>query len=88
MLHAAERDEQGGLRAFSLTWSKAGNRLHNDWDNTILGQIEANGDALTASVNSNGRAARLRRETRAARQARGVRARRHRIGRHLVEGDD
>ena len=57
-----ERDEQGRLRRFSLDWTKAGNRLHRDWDNTILGHLEVDGDILTASVNSNRRATRLRRQ--------------------------
>jgi hypothetical protein len=50
------------LGCFVLDWTKTGNRVHKDWDNTILGRIEVRGDALTASLNSNGRAARLRRE--------------------------
>jgi hypothetical protein len=62
LLDDAERDEDGRLGCFVLDWTKAGNRVHKDWDNTILGRIEVRGDALTASVNSNRRAARLRRE--------------------------
>jgi hypothetical protein len=62
LLDDSERDEAGRLTGFSLDWTKAGNRVHKDWDNTILGHIEVRGDALTARVNSNRRAARLRRE--------------------------
>lgn len=62
LLGDGERDEQGRLRGFSLDWTKAGNRLHRSWDNTILGHLEVHGDVLTASVNSNRRATRLRRQ--------------------------
>jgi hypothetical protein len=62
LLQDAERDEEGRLSDFFLDWTKAGNRVHKDWDNTILGHIEVRGDALTARVNSNRRATRLRRE--------------------------
>lgn len=62
LLVDAERDEQGRLRAFSLDWTKAGNRMHRDWNNTILGHLEVHGDVLTASVNSQRRATRLRRQ--------------------------
>lgn len=62
LLDDAERGEDGRVQAFFLDWTKAGNRVHKDWDNTILGHLEVRGDTLTACVNSNRRAARLRRE--------------------------
>lgn len=62
LLDDAERDEHGALRAFSLDWTKAGNRVHKNWDNTVLGHIEVRDHTLTASVNSNRRATRLRKQ--------------------------
>ena len=62
LLDGAERDEQGQLRGFLLDWIKVGNRVHREWDNTILGHLEVHGDVLTANVNSNRRASRLRRQ--------------------------
>ena len=61
-LEDPERDAQGRLVAFSLDWTKAGNRLHRSWDNTILGKLDIEGAALTASVNSTRRATRLRKQ--------------------------
>lgn len=58
----AERDDQGGLLTFSLDWTKRGNRMHQSWDNTILGHLEVRADTLTATVNSNRRASRLRKQ--------------------------
>lgn len=55
-------DRRGQLRAFSIEWTKAGNTVHKNWDNTILGHIEVDGSALTANVNSNRRATRLRKQ--------------------------
>ena len=57
-----ERDAEGRLVSFSLDWTKAGNRLHHSWDNTILGKIDVEGAALTAAVNSKRRATRLRKQ--------------------------
>lgn len=61
-LEDPERDAQGRLVAFSLDWTKAGNHIHRSWDNTILGKIDVEGPALTASVNSKPRATRLRKQ--------------------------
>jgi hypothetical protein len=62
LLADAEQDDQGSLLAFSLDWTKRGNRLHRSWDNTILGHLGVRGQSLTATVNSNRRASRLRRQ--------------------------
>ena len=61
-LEDPDRDAQGRLVAFSLDWTKAGNHLHQNWDNTILGKIDVEAQALTASVNSKPRATRLRKQ--------------------------
>jgi hypothetical protein len=47
-------------RAAAWTWSREGNAMHKNWDNTTLGRIALNGDKLTVEVNSVGRAERAR----------------------------
>ena len=41
---------------------KRGNKKHKSWDNTTLGRIAVRGAVMTADVNSNKRATRLKRE--------------------------
>ena len=43
-----------------ITWARAGNALHEDWDNTTLGNLHIEGTRLTAEVNSMRRAGALR----------------------------
>lgn len=62
LLADAELDAAGSLRAFSIDWSKRGNRVHASWDNTILGHLKVEEQIMTAEVNSRKRATRLRRE--------------------------
>jgi hypothetical protein len=58
----AELNPDGTLRAFTLGWTKPGNRRHHGLDNTVLGHLQVEGTALTAEVNSRKRATRVRRE--------------------------
>jgi hypothetical protein len=60
LLEAAEYDSRGVLLRVSFPWLKAGNARHATWENTVLGQIEIDGDRLVANVNSEGRAERMR----------------------------
>jgi hypothetical protein len=53
---------RGELQAVSLDWSKRGNRMHKEWDNTTLGHLRIERSVLTASVNSRRRASRIRRQ--------------------------
>jgi SEC-C motif len=62
LLSEAELDEAGRLRAVTVPWSKKGNRLHQEWDNTTLGTLDIGGDRLQVHVNSNARARRIERE--------------------------
>ena len=55
-------DASGAVISASLSWVKAGNRQHKDWDNTILGTLRLEQGHLVAEVNSARRAARLKRE--------------------------
>lgn len=56
------RDASGAVTSASLTWVRAGNRQHKNWDNTILGSLRLAPGRLVADVNSARRAGRLRRE--------------------------
>jgi hypothetical protein len=62
LLSDATLDESGALQAVTIPWSKKGNRLHEEWDNTTLGTLDINGDHLEVHVNSNRRAKRIERE--------------------------
>jgi hypothetical protein len=62
LLADARMDEHGELTAVSMPWSKRGNRLHADWDNTTLGTIEIERERLQVQVNSTRRARRIERE--------------------------
>ena len=62
LLADAAMDAAGELQAVTLSWNKAGNRLHQDWDNTTLGAIEIDGSRLVIHVNSKRRATRIERE--------------------------
>ena len=45
-----------------LTWLKAGNRKHKDWDNITLGTLRLDGSRLVIEVNSARRPERIARE--------------------------
>jgi hypothetical protein len=62
LLAGATMDPAGELQAVRLSWSRRGNRLHPEWDNTTLGTIEIEGDRLEVHVNSERRAKRIERE--------------------------
>jgi hypothetical protein len=55
-------DSAGEITAAELTWIKAGNRQHKDWDNTTLGTLQLNGARLVAEVNSARRRNRIAKE--------------------------
>jgi len=56
-----ERDRSGTLLRVRFDWTKAGNRLHKSWNNTVLGSIEITRNRLNCDVNSSKRAATLKR---------------------------
>jgi len=56
----AERGSRGELKRVAWDWKKAGNRMHKNWSNTILGHLEIKGRKLIAEVNSARRALELR----------------------------
>lgn len=63
-VHIADEvsDEAGASTAAVLTWIKAGNRKHKDWDNTTLGTLRLDGRRLFVEVNSARRRDRIARE--------------------------
>ncbi len=56
------RDTSGAVTSATLSWVKAGNRQHKQWDNTVLGTIRIEPGRVVADVNSARRADRLKRE--------------------------
>jgi Antitoxin Xre/MbcA/ParS C-terminal toxin-binding domain len=56
------RDTSGAVTSATLSWVKAGNRQHKQWDNTVLGTIRIEAGRVVADVNSARRADRLKRE--------------------------
>jgi hypothetical protein len=55
-------DDAGAVTAAELTWIKAGNRQHKDWDNTTLGTLRLNGARLVVEINSVRRRNRIAKE--------------------------
>lgn len=45
-------DAAGRIEAAVLTWLKAGNRMHRNWDNTTLGTMRLDGTRLVIEVDS------------------------------------
>ena len=62
MMEDAEVDRDGVLRSVEVDWIKKGNKIHKNWDNTILGHMKISGISLVVEVNSANRAARIRAE--------------------------
>jgi hypothetical protein len=58
-LDGLELDEGAG-RKRSWTWTKARNRLHAEWDNTVVGRVVENGASIGLETNSVERDADLR----------------------------
>jgi hypothetical protein len=62
LMESAEFGDNGELRRVEISWLKRGNRMHKDWDNTVLGHITISGRSVVVEVNSEKRAARIRQE--------------------------
>jgi len=60
LLKGAKLDEDGALRSVEIPWLKRGNRVHEEWENTILGHIKIFGRSLVVDVNSQRRAEKIR----------------------------
>lgn len=62
LLSEAELNADGSLNNVEIPWSKKGNKMHKNWDNTILGHLKISGQKLTVEVNSTARAEKIRME--------------------------
>ena len=62
LMENAELGDNGELRRVEISWLKQGNRMHKDWENTVLGHITISGRSVVVDVNSEKRAARIRHE--------------------------
>jgi SEC-C motif len=62
LLQGAKLDADGTLRSAEIPWLKKGNRMHKDWETTILGHLRISGRSLVVDVNSDKRAGRIREE--------------------------
>jgi hypothetical protein len=62
ILDDVERNADGTLERVEFDWIGKGNRMHKNWDNTILGHLTISGRTLTVEVNSANRAERIRAE--------------------------
>ena len=61
LLEPAEKAPDGSA-VYEVPWLVPGNKVHSEWDNTILGTMRLRGEHLEAEVNSERRARRLRKE--------------------------
>ena len=62
VLANSQCDAEGKLLNVSFEWLKRGNKSQKHWENTILGTIKIDGNKLTAEVNSERRAKKIRSE--------------------------
>ena len=62
LLKFAKLDGDGTLLSVDLPWQKKGNRIHKDWENSLLGHLTISGRSLVVDVNSEKRAAKIRQE--------------------------
>jgi hypothetical protein len=62
LLEEAEWDAEGSLVSIEFDWLGKGNKMHKDWDNTVLGHLKIAGHTLVVDVNSANRARRIREE--------------------------
>ncbi|MGA2048119.1 MAG: hypothetical protein ABSG96_10525 [Terracidiphilus sp.] len=62
LLEDAERNADGSLESVAFDWIGKGNKMHKNWDNTILGNMKISGRTLVVEVNSANRAKKIRKE--------------------------
>jgi hypothetical protein len=62
LLSGAQVGSDGVLESVELPWQKLSNRVHKDWDSTVLGIIRISGRSLVVEVNSQARAERIKNE--------------------------
>jgi hypothetical protein len=62
ILESASRDENGEVLEVGFDWMRKGNKKHDSWDNTVLGNLTIKGKTLTVEVNSEKRAKKIQSE--------------------------
>jgi len=62
LLEGAEWNADGSLQSLKFDWIGKGNRMHKNWDNTILGHLKISGRTLVVDVNSANRASKIRQQ--------------------------
>jgi hypothetical protein len=62
LLEEVERCPDGSLRSIEFAWIKKGNKMHQTWENTVLGHLKIFGKTLLVEVNSANRARWIREE--------------------------
>jgi hypothetical protein len=62
VLKDAVFDSDGRLSKIEFAWHKRGNKMHKEWDNTLMGRFTIDGPLLTIEVNSEKRAKRIKKE--------------------------
>jgi len=62
LLETAEFRANGELLRVEIQWLKHGNKMHKDWENTILAHIKISCRSMVVDVNSENRASRIRQE--------------------------
>jgi hypothetical protein len=60
LLSDAAYSADGKLAKATINWLKKKNKLHKDWENTVMGTITLDGSSLAAEVNSENRAQKIR----------------------------
>ena len=62
LLSDADYTREGTLKKVAIAWVKRDNKIHKNWDNTILGNITIDGNCMTIEVNSEKRAQKIRKK--------------------------
>jgi len=62
LIAGAEWNADGSLQSLDFDWIGKGNRMHKNWDNTILGHLKISGRTLVVEVNSANRGKKIRQE--------------------------
>lgn len=62
LLSDADYTREGTLKKVTLAWMKRNNKIHKNWDNTVLGNITIDGNCMAIEVNSENRAEKIRQQ--------------------------
>jgi len=62
LLSDADYTREGTLKKVTFNWMKRNNKIHEEWDNTVLGNITIDGNSMTIEINSENRAEKIRKK--------------------------